>query len=219
MWPANCRRASTTCSSGFNYDNLVHRPQVCADRPASTFSDENSLLSYLLCLLMADLFYYMVHGCSPLFSGLWAAHAVHLSREENHASILCVWGRTYDAYHCCNNDLLSLIYVSNVCVWDRIYDVYAREQLVEVEHLNLHRIHHCLDHDLLSQSYASIFCVWGRIYVAYARERLVEAEIPEPAPDPPLPQQSPDVADLREHRLRLGPHLQRLRAGGAGGAE
>ena len=82
MWPAYCRRASTTCSSGFNYDNLVHRPQVCADRPASTFPDENSLLSYLLCLLVADLFYYMVHCCSPSFSGLWAAHAVHLSSEE-----------------------------------------------------------------------------------------------------------------------------------------
>ena len=60
MWPANCRRAYTTCSSGLNYDTLEHRPQVSADRPASTFSDENSLLSYLLCLLMADLFYYMV---------------------------------------------------------------------------------------------------------------------------------------------------------------
>ena len=34
--------------------------------------------------------------------------------------------------------------MSNVCVWDRIYDVYAREQLVEVEPLNLRRSHHCL---------------------------------------------------------------------------
>ncbi len=38
----------------------MHRPQVSANRPASTFFDENSLLSYLLCLLMADLSYYMV---------------------------------------------------------------------------------------------------------------------------------------------------------------
>ena len=60
----------------------MHRPQVCADRPASTFPDENSLLSYLLCLLVADLFYYMVHCCSPSFSGLWAAHAVLLSSED-----------------------------------------------------------------------------------------------------------------------------------------
>ncbi len=60
----------------------MHRPLVSADRPASTFSDEISLLSYLLCLLMADLVYYMVHRCSPVFGGLWAAHAVNLSSEE-----------------------------------------------------------------------------------------------------------------------------------------
>ena len=43
---------------------------------------------------------------------------------------------------------MSLIYASTFCVWDRIYDAYAREQLVEVEHLNLHWIHHCRNHDL-----------------------------------------------------------------------
>lgn len=92
-----------TWETGFNYDNLVHRPlqkfyfgtteadfkggAANTGNPSDPMSsnmllDENCFLTFFLCLLGADLQYYCTHRVSHVISWMWTAHMVHHSSEE-----------------------------------------------------------------------------------------------------------------------------------------
>jgi len=145
-----------------------------------------SPISWIACILLHDLAYYLFHRASHRVNALWAAHAVHHQSEDYTFAVSLRQGTiaTWVSYAFYLPLALIGIPVEIFVVVHGVYQVYQFfvhtrfiPSLGPLEYLLatpvLHRVHHGRDADFLDKNYGGFFIFWDKLFgsfTPYTRE-------------------------------------------------
>lgn len=142
--------------------------------------------SFVLCLVLFDMFYYWAHRWSHAWNFLWGAHVVHHSSEDYNLSVALrqSWIHNLLAFFI----FLPLpvlgfdpmIFFSAGAVIT-LYQFWIHTEAVErlprwfefiFNSPSHHRVHHGVNPEYIDKNHAAIFILWDRLFGTFQAERV-----------------------------------------------
>jgi len=160
-------------------------------RLSDTFASEESVVGFWLCVIMADLWYYVVHRSAHIMSWIWTSHMVHHSCEKFNlfngprGGVLLV---DYTPWTFIDTMPLALFFPlqSTLCVaglkWTWQFWIHATlpgpwpclEWILFSP--SLHRVHHLKHEDRLGKNYGCILSIWDIMFGTFEPEFVNETD-------------------------------------------
>ena len=149
------------------------------------FEIESSLLTLLLCIVLADLAYYWEHRFSHRVGLAWATHSVHHSSTHFNLSVANRFGPLDDLWAILFHLPLVLIGFDPVLVFFAALLVLQYQTFLHTEAVGKlprpiewlfntpshHRVHHGANPQYLDKNYGGLFIVWDRLFGSFAEEQ------------------------------------------------
>ncbi|MEN1727953.1 MAG: sterol desaturase family protein [Pseudomonadota bacterium] len=148
------------------------------------FDIQNTLLTVLVCIVLADLIYYWEHRFLHRVGIGWATHTVHHSSPHFNISVAYRFGPMDDFWPILFHLPLVLlgfdplvVFFSSMMV--QLYQTILHTEVIgklprPIEFLmntpSHHRVHHGSNPQYIDKNYAGIFILWDRLFGTFAEE-------------------------------------------------
>ena len=140
--------------------------------------------SFVLCLVIFDLFYYWAHRWSHAWNFLWGAHVVHHSSEDYNLSVALrqSWFHNMLAFFIflpipvMGFDPMIFFAAGAVVT---LYQFWVHTEAVDrmpkwfeffLNSPSHHRVHHGVNPEYIDKNHAAIFIVWDRLFGTFQKE-------------------------------------------------